>query len=166
MTQTPKALVQRHGRMLLLPYVLHKVSHEKAQFQMWILWVFLTNGGTHVWETDEETPDQEFVVSEYLEPNGFLGTVKLFTKNVCLYEIDPAKTNFSDFYLWNDFLRKNEEIPAGCDIWRPFFWIGTRELGRKDEWQWDNEAADLVLPNFGSVSMLWQTIHQVQETAI
>ena len=149
--------------MYLVPYVLHKVSHEKAQFQMWILWVFLSHGGTHVWETDEENPDQDFVVSEYLEPNGFFGEMKSFENNICLFEIDPAKTHFSDFYLWNEFLRKNQEIPGGCDIWRPFFWIGTRDYGSQDEWQWETEAAELVLPNFGPVSTLWNA---VRETAI
>lgn len=146
--------------MHLIPYFLHRASAEKSQFQMWILWVFLPQGGTHVWQTDEESPSQEFVVQEYLEPNGFLGKVKSFDSNLCLYEIDPLKTKFSDFFLWTEFLKANKEIPPTCDIWRPFFWIGTRELGAQDEWCWKEETESLMLSSFGSVSTLWDTIRQ------
>ncbi len=146
--------------MFLIPYVLHRTSHEKAQFQMWIVWVFLSEGGTHVWQTDEESPTQDFVLSEYFEPNGMFGQVKLFTESVCLYEIDPARTQFSDFYMWQDFLQKQQPIPKTCDVWRPFFWIGTKEFGTQDEWQWQAEAENLVLPNYGPVSQLWETLRQ------
>ena len=147
--------------MYLLPYTLQKMSHEKAEFSMWIAWVFLTEGGTHVWQTqDDESPSQSSVESEYFEANGFYGRTTLFDtdRGICLFEIDTVKTKFADFYMWTDFLQKQQAVPQGCDIWRPFFWVGSRELGANDEWNWYSEAAELQLGPFGTAADLWQVL--------
>jgi hypothetical protein len=146
--------------MYLLPYTLQKVSHEKAEFSMWIVWVFLTNGGTEVWKTDEEESNQTTVESEYFEANGVHGQTTLFDtdQGICLFEIDTTRTHFADFYMWTDFLQKNQTVPPGCDIWRPFFWVGSHELGVKDEWNWQSETSDLSLGSFGTATDLWQVL--------
>ncbi len=147
--------------MFLIPYYLEQISHPKAEFSMTIAWVFLTEGGTHLWcSDDQEEVNQEFLEQEYFQANGFVGHTTLFDteRGLCCFQVDPAKTKFADFYMWTDFLQKQEDIPQDCDIWRPFFWIGSRELGSKDEWDWLSETEEQPLGSFGTAKDLWQVL--------
>ena len=134
---------------------------------MWIAWVFLIDAGTQVWKTDEDIPELSAIETDYMEANGFYGRVTLFDteKGVCCFEIDPARTKFADFYMWTDFLSQQKEIPKGCDIWRPFFWIGSRELGTQDEWDWDCETCEVGLGPFGTAHDIWQVLRNTASIA-
>lgn len=147
--------------MYLLPYTLQKISHEKAEFSMWVVWIFLSEAGTQIWKAEEaEVPDQATIESEYFEANGFYGRTTLFNteQGICAFEVDTLKTKFADFYMWTDFLQKQQPIPQGCDIWRPFFWVGSREFGTQDEWNWQSETSEISLGSFGTAADLWQVL--------
>lgn len=103
--------------MFLIPYV------RKSGLSL----VFLSDGGKRIWETaaEDETLEPEEFVREYFESNGLWGSVRPSPrKDVLLFEVDTTKTRLVEFYSSVD-----EFVPAGADVWRPFFWLegGERE---------------------------------------
>jgi hypothetical protein len=130
--------------MFIVPYILKKESPNSST-----LWLFLTNGSA-VWETDEENCSQEFIVENYLTPNGFFGKAKIIDK-ILYYKLDK-RTDMSNFYTWAEFLEKEVEIPK-TDLFRPFIWLG-EEIGERDDWGWYEECEQISLGKIGLIQ-LW-----------
>lgn len=145
--------------MYLLPYILQK-GRSTASVPVWTAWVFLTNGGTQVWKTDEAELDTETIMREYMEPNGFVGCVKGVVGDAVYVEVDsgPGRTCMADFYLLTDFLKKGTPPPASLDIWRPLVWVGEQpgpDRAHTQSWAWDTVAADISLGSFGTIQKFW-----------
>jgi len=143
--------------MFIVPYILNPSRKSTTDFTLDVVWIFTTNGGTGIWETDEESSEEE-IIQTYLLENGFHGTSRGVKEGCLFYEVDPSRTNLSDFYMWTDFLGKGHMPPLGCDVWRPFFWVGSGTVGKEDEWGWSQQAADLTLGRFGSIQKVWNHI--------
>jgi hypothetical protein len=141
--------------MFILPYFLQKSKMSTTGFEFSVAWVFTIDGGASVWQTDEETLSEESILEDYLEPNGFVGVSKGVVENCFVYEVDPEKTNLSDFYMWTDFLGKCQTPPTTCDVWRPFAWVG----GNDDAWGWEGQASELSLGKFGSMAKMWRVLN-------
>jgi len=117
--------------MYIVPYVLEEQKASHSEFCIQTLWLFLTQKGKALWETDEKIKiTQEFVQKEYLIPNGFVGRIQSFTKDICFFEVDQTKTNIKDFYMWLDKGAEEDTM-----VWRPFFRITGNE-----SYQWEEEA--------------------------
>jgi hypothetical protein len=119
--------------MFLIPYIC------KSNLSL----VFLADEGKKIWET-EETLTSEQYVREYFEPNGLWGSVRPSPrKDVLLFEVDTVKTRLVEFYSTMD-----ESVPAGADVWRPFFWLEGGEPERQQ----------MSLGRFGSAADLGKLI--------
>jgi hypothetical protein len=102
--------------MYLIPYV------RKTGLSL----VFLSDGGKRLWETEETLAPEEYI-QEYFEPNGLRGRLQPSPrKDVILFEVDTAMTRLEEFYSLLD-----ETVPAGVDLWRPFFWVEGAEPERR-----------------------------------
>jgi hypothetical protein len=139
--------------MYILPYVLEDYKQGTSEFAIRTLWLFLTQHGKSVWETDEKGKvSQSFVVKEYLHANGFYGTVTCVKKNTLFFKVDPSKTNMDNFYMWND-----EEVGEE-EVWRPFFWIDNKTMENNQHWGWKEQTQKLGLGSFGSLDIIWDTV--------
>lgn len=127
--------------MLIVPY---KLQNEGKS--LWTLWIFLSNGKS-VWETDEEKCSQQFIVDNYLTPNGLFGKVKIIG-NTLYCELNE-KTDINNFYTWTEFLKKEVEIPK-VDLFRPFIWLG-ESIAQRDDWGWYEECEQISL---GKINLL------------
>ncbi len=136
-------------RMYILPYVLEKQKASQSEFCIQTLWLFLAKKGKVLWETDEKTNvTEDFVQKEYLEPNGFFGTMKHFTNTICLFEVDPTKTNIKEFYMWCDKDVKEEDT-----VWRPFFKITGHE-----SYAWEEQEMKHSFGSFGTCKDIWDLV--------
>ena len=143
--------------MFIVPYYIEKPLKSKL-FTTWKAWVFLGNGGTQVWtsEEGESSKHQKEVINNYLAPNGFAGKTRYDKKANCLYmEITPT-TDFSDLYTWSEMLKEAKDIPKEF-ILRPFVWIGDSP-GTSDEWGWREQCEKVCLGAYGSIATLWDGI--------
>jgi hypothetical protein len=147
--------------MYIVPFIKTNsgnTSTDKKMFPFQMVWVFLTDGGNGVWQTEEKEPTVEQVVQEYLLENGFHGTPYYSSKmDTLFYEVDPGLTQMKQFYMWNDFLSKGASIPEDIEIWRPFFFLGNT-MEKKDEWGWKEFCGKLSLGTFGTATQLWEGI--------
>ena len=143
--------------MFIVPYYIEKPIKSKL-FTTWKAWVFLGNGGTEVWmsEDGESSKHQKEVINNYLAPNGFAGKTRYDKKANCMYmEITPT-TDFSDLYTWAEMLKEAKDIPKEF-ILRPFVWIGDSP-GTADEWGWREQCEKVCLGAYGSIATLWDGI--------
>ena len=134
--------------MLIVPYTLSQNSKN-----LWNLWVFLSNGKT-IWETDEEICSAQFIVENYLNPNGLFGIVRKIVDGTLYFELDTT-TNINNFYTSTEFLEKEAEIPK-IDLFRPFFWVG-ESMGQRDDWGWYEECEEISLGRL-RLSEVWVQI--------
>lgn len=102
-------------------------------------WIFLIEGGSKLWKTDEERLSNKEILEQYLAPNGFHGRVTDVKGGVLYYEVDPQVMNMKDFYTWTDFLSVGKVPSTDMDIWRPFLWVGETP-GKEDEYVWRAEV--------------------------
>jgi hypothetical protein len=145
--------------MYILPYVAPKqVATRFDTGKQWTLWCFLTEGGTALWKTDEDSISESEILTDYLTPNGFVGTSRGVIQNTLFFEVDPSKTSFCDFYIWTEFLAKGQEPPAEGDVWRPFQWVGSEVLGQDDAWKWKAASEQLKLKGWGTLDSLWYVL--------
>ncbi len=136
--------------MYILPYI--RKDPCSTEVPLTQLWLFLANGGTRVWKTDEAKPSVDYVVREYLMSNGLYGTPQL--KGDCLYyAIDTTKTKKESFYTWLD------EGVEELECWRPFFWLGSST--EEDTWGWAEIAREMSLGPFGSFERIWKDLQEV-----
>ena len=140
--------------MYIIPYFLTE-SKKGSHFYIKTAWVFLKNGGMTVWETDEATCTEKFILENYLTPNGFFGKITKRTKTSVFFQIDTTKTILNDFYSWSDFLKKEAEIPNTADMFRPFFWVDSED-NKDDDWGWHEECKDVSFGKFGTLADLWE----------
>lgn len=156
--------------MWIVPYILSK-SSPTTKFPLTSAWIFLTDGGTAVWQTEsiesEETEQKECadtVYKEYCVENGLLGTPFYSERLDTLFiKIDTTQTKLSDFYLWSDFLQKSQTPPADSQVWRPFFWLGP-STAPADSFGWRVCADKTVLGSFGPVTQLWDIFLSAEQT--
>jgi hypothetical protein len=144
--------------MFILPYYYQKPKISTTGFTFSTVWIFTADGGTSLWQTDEETLTEQSILEEYLEPNGFVGQSKGIFENCLIFEIDPKQTNLSDFYTWTDFLGKGQVPPQSCDVWRPFHWVSDSQ--EDDSWGWTSQAEQLSLGKFGSLAKIWKLLQK------
>jgi hypothetical protein len=141
--------------MYILPYYLERTSQTQTEFSLQTLWLFLTEQGTALWETDEKkkvTP--EFIVREYLTPNGIYGTVKCVKENTLFFEVDISKTKINNFYNWID-----DEVNSDSEVWRPFFYISDKDMNSaKQFWGWKEQTEIISFGSFGSLHKIWDVV--------
>jgi hypothetical protein len=138
--------------MFIVPYYLETIASQ-SEFKLTTLWVFLRENGTKVWETDEKKPTTEFILNEYLIPNGLYGEVKYVKENALYFEVDTTKTKIQNFYNWID-----EEVSEGnSEVWRPFFYVSDTDLS-KQHWGWKEMTDNISLDSFGSIQQIWDIV--------
>jgi hypothetical protein len=114
--------------------------------QLRIIWIFATNNGKSIWKTDEKKPTVNYVIKEYLEPNGFIGNYKLI-ENTLFVEMN--RIDFNEYYKYTD------SLPEGVkEVWKPFF--------LSPEADWEEEADKISLGDFGSVKHLWYLFEKLR----
>jgi hypothetical protein len=138
--------------MFLLPFYTTK-SEVKDLFQFHTAWIFMLQGGSQIWETEEANLTFDEIDRLYFKPNGLSGKLFSIHENIVLYEIDQTQTKLSDFYVWNEFLSKEEPISQTKDIWRPFFYLDTVDT---DNWDWKQQTETIIFPKFGSIQKFWK----------
>jgi hypothetical protein len=156
--------------MWIVPYFISTpqqppTSKSAPRFPITVAWIFLTNGGTAVWETEhteairaEQKGVIEEVYREYCEENGLHGTPFYSEEHQTLFvEIDRVRTSIKDFYTWVDFLQEKRIPEDDIQLWRPFFWLGD-STASTDSFGWRNCAEQTHLGSFGSVSKVWDTV--------
>jgi len=111
--------------MYIIPYVLESPIQSKSDFTLQKIWLFLSNGGKHLWHIQNEN-STEIIVKEYLEENGFYGTVTFTDSEYIYYRVDTTKTKMKDFWFLFD-----EGVNDSTDLWRVFYWIPS------EEWSWE-----------------------------
>lgn len=141
--------------MFICPYYLKANHQPNAQVKLWTAWVFLSEGGTKLWKTDEESLSNKEIIELYLAPNGFHGRVVAVKGGVLYYEVNPDAMNMDDFYTWTEFLASGKVPSAGIDIWRPFLWLGDVP-GGEDEYMWRAEMKSVGKLAF--LDELWSVI--------
>jgi hypothetical protein len=139
--------------MFIVPYYM-KTTNSQFEFKLTTLWLFLTNQGTSVWETDEKKPTADFIVREYLTPNGFYGKVKCVKENTLYFEVDTEKTKIQNFYNWIDSDDENKNFE---EVWRPFFYVSDSDYS-KQNWGWKEMNETNSLGSFGTVQRIWEVI--------
>jgi hypothetical protein len=137
--------------MFIVPYYL-ETTKSQSEFKFTTLWLFLTNQGTTVWETDEKKPTADFIVREYLTPNGFYGKVKCVKGDVLYFEVDTKQTKIQNFYNWID-----EEVNTDSEVWRPFFYVSDDDLS-KQHWGWKEMTETILFGSFGTIERIWETV--------
>lgn len=143
--------------MFIVPYFTRNPL-VNSDFKLTTLWIFLS-GGVNIWETDEQNCSEEFIIDNYLTPNGIYGKVRKMTKTTLFFEIDE-RTNIDSFYTMSDFLKNNMEITP-VDMFRPFVWLGDSNVGERDEWGWYEECERVSLGKFGNLGELWTSISEI-----
>lgn len=127
--------------MKILPFT--HVSKKGSFGLLHIYKLFLIEGGNSLWETDEKEINQEEIIKEYLEPNGFEG--EIFLKNeILLVKVSP-NFPFDTFYAWEDNTSAEE-------VWRTFYRIET-----DNEKGWMKQAETIKIGQYSLVD-LWELI--------
>lgn len=127
--------------MYILPYYKSK-SIKNTLFNYECVCVFLVEKGKAIWQTDEEKPTLQYVIKNYLEPNGIVGEVSVKGDTI-LCKIDLSSVNIDSFYTFVEQEKADE-------VWRPFY--------RVEEAGWDEEAQKESLGSFGSVKKIWELV--------
>lgn len=109
------------------------------------------HAGKSIWKTDEPgfVPLQT-IVEDYCEPNGFVikRTYEDTQNNITYIEVDPEATNLSDFYTWEEALRK----PSKPECWRRFIFVKDAEQA---DWWSPKELIEAEIQEYGNVWTLY-----------
>ena len=127
--------------MYILPYYESKTI-ENSLFKLKCINLFLIEKGKGVWQTDEKKPSLQFVISNYLEPNGLVGECSVKGDTV-LCKIDLSSVDMNSFYTF-------VEQDKAEEVWRPFYKI--------EEAGWEEQAQKESLGSFGSLKKMWDLI--------
>lgn len=134
--------------MKLLPFFL--TEKTKHTFHMQTLSLFLAFAGKSVWVTDEPgILSQKTILEDYCEPNGFFVKKITIQKDIAFLEIDPLKTNLSDFYTWEEALRK----PTKPECWRHFYFLQDKE---GSDWWSPKGLIEAEIQGYGNVEELFR----------
>lgn len=123
----------------------------RNDFQITSLHVFLSHAGKSIWKTDESGFVKiEKILEDYCEPNGFvLKRTHVDTQNMIVYlEVDPEKTNLSDFYTWEEALTK----PTKPECWRRFLFVKDAEQA---DWWLPKDCIEAEIQDYGSICDLY-----------
>jgi hypothetical protein len=128
--------------MILLPFI--HVSKKGSFGTVHSFKLFLANGGTQFWKTEEDTLSIEDIRREYLEPNGFSEACVKECGSIILIKLPPL-FSISEYYSW-------EETTESVDLWRTFYWMETEnEIG------WEKQGDQIKIENF-SLTQIWRLI--------
>jgi hypothetical protein len=138
--------------MKVLPFILAK--KKVNTFTITSVNVFLAHGGKSVWKTEESglLPLQT-VLGDYCEPNDIYGLKSYVdTENQTAYiQVDPEKTNLSEFYTWEEALHHSTKP----ECWRRFYFI--QDTDGADWWSPDG-LTETEIQDYGNTSQLLQII--------
>lgn len=134
--------------MKLLPFFLTETT--KNTFHVHILSVFMAHAGKSIWTTEEKgIVSREAILRDYCEPNGFVIKQLLLEKDIAYIQIDPEKTNLSDFYTWEEALAN----PAKPECWRRFYFFQDKE---GSDWWSPKGLIEAEIQGFGNVETLFR----------
>ncbi len=100
----------------------------------------MSHGGKQLWHIFDKN-SVENIVKEYLDENGFYGTVTYSDSEYIYFNVDTQKTQMKDFWFLFD-----EGVNDSMDVWRQMYWIPG------EEWGWEE------LPPFAPVLKKISTI--------
>ena len=132
-----------------------KRESKTTYFDCEELFLFLSGGGTTLWEIDPEDSNlpPEDLVSLYLEPNGIYGAVRDVRdkeRNVLLFEVDHERTNLKVFYFWTELDKEDRET----QVWRKFYWVS----GKNEPWGWEERVKEISFGNFGNLKKVFELL--------
>ena len=134
--------------MKLVPFFLTETI--KNTFHVQILSVFLAHAGKAVWSTEElGILSQEVILRDYCEPNGFVVKQLQIEKDIAYIQIDPEKTNLSDFYTWDEALH----TAGKPECWRRFFFLQDKE---GSDWWSPKGLIEAEIQGFGNIDALFR----------
>jgi hypothetical protein len=130
--------------MIILPFT--HISKKGSFGTLHCFKLFLANGGSQFWKTEENEISIENLQVEYLEPNGFSGASVIGVDEIFLVLLPPT-FDTSSFYSWGE-----EDAIGEVDLWRTFYWMET-----ENEKGWERQADSLKIENL-SLTQIWRMI--------
>ena len=100
----------------IIPYIkLDSKKGNSQNFDLQRIWVFMRGKGKSLWhvELEDQTKSAEWIINEYLNPNGFNGSGKIIDSNLYF------EMNTIDWNSWYTIYDETDEE----DVWRPFFHV-------------------------------------------
>jgi hypothetical protein len=144
--------------MKLVPYIYTQGVSESG-LTIHKISVFLTRGGTAIWQTDEVGPQsEEFLQEEYLLPNGLYSRSCSIDKikDIAWVEIDVTKTNLADFYTWTEVLTNPKVAAAKPECWRSYYFFIDTDT---NHWWTPRElSVEADIQDLGNASLLFNAI--------
>jgi hypothetical protein len=132
--------------MKLIPYFLRK--RNQNTFCLETLNVFLAHAGKAVWTTEEQgLLSLDTILHDYCEANGLIVNQVFLEKDVAFLEVNPEKTNLSEFYTWEEALAK----PGKPECWRRFYFLQDKE---GSDWWSPKGLVEAEIQGFGNVQDL------------
>jgi hypothetical protein len=144
--------------MKVVPYI-YTQSSTDAGLKIHKINVFLSRGGSAIWQTDETGPLTEtFIQEEYLIPNGLISrSVRLDqTKGIAWIEVDTDKTKLSDFYTWAEVLKNPTIAASKPECWRPYYFFV--DADQNDWWTPRELSVEAEVQDLGNSSILLKEI--------
>ena len=141
--------------MKLVPF--YKTQKQTKTHTITCLTFFLSCAGKRLWRTEtNEILTEKQILDEYCEPNGFVVEhIWMDSKKQTAYlQIDPKKTNLSDFYTWDEAITKLGKP----ECWRSFYFIQDKE---GTEWWSTKDSFEAELSEDGSIYTLYTQILQL-----
>jgi hypothetical protein len=137
--------------MKLLPFVLKQKQNSNG-FTVTGLSLFLTHAGRGIWKTEESGPvSWDTIRDDYCEPNGLYVLSVVMDSDIAYIHVDQDKTNFSDFYTWEEALVH----PSKPECWRRFYWFQDKE----GAFWWSSQGiVEAELPELGPIDSLGKKI--------
>jgi hypothetical protein len=106
------------AEMYIIPFYTRTKSGEITKsIELTVAWIFMKENGKKIWKTEGSSDSVEEIVKEYMNENGFYGTVKEVLGNTIYFQVDTEKTQVNDYYRWLD------DVDETTDIWRPWFFF-------------------------------------------
>lgn len=134
--------------MKLIPFYLRESF--KNSFKIQTLTLFLGYAGKSVWTTEESGfLNSEQILKNYCEPNGIFVKSIHIEKDRAYIEVDEQKTNLSEFYTWEEALRK----PGKPECWRRFYFLHDKEGG---EWWSPKGLIEAEIQGLGNVEEIYR----------
>jgi hypothetical protein len=150
--------------MYIIPYFFGSPIDFKPDGNLHSLWIFMTEGGTQFWKTDESDSKKsaDILVTEYLTENEFRGSLTGVKGDCLFFQVDRHATKLTSFYTWP------EGFGVDTEGWRPFFWLtdsGKRPGDDHDTFQFGRSLAEIPVPFIGlegvsTIKDLWMMVQQ------
>lgn len=132
--------------MKLIPFFYRQKNQNKFSIQ--ILSIFLAHAGKAVWMTEEPgIISKETILQDYCQPNGLFVKHIFVEKDVAFLEVNPDKTNLSEFYTWDEACSN----PGKPECWRKFYFF---EDGEGSPWWSPKGLVEAEIQGFGNIDTL------------